>query len=140
MPKEHIASLQEASLVLEREANKNLGDVHDPALDTPLADGRTLRQALYDLTDYYKEHAEQLLWTKWDQRIPRSEAKRALAQLQGARAAFIALLSDLQDGQLDVAATATAAGATARQVALHALEEEQKTMELIAQALKGAAK
>ncbi len=140
MPKEHINSLQEASLVLEREANKSLGDVHDPALDTPLADGRTLRQALYELTDYYKEHAEQLLWTKWDQRIPRSEAKRALAQLQGARAQFMALLSDLQDSQLDTPATATAAGASARQVVLHALEEENKTMDLIGQALQGVGK
>ncbi|MBI4201932.1 MAG: hypothetical protein HY532_02300, partial [Chloroflexi bacterium] len=100
---------------------------------------RTLRQALYDLTDHYKEHLEQLLWTKWDQRIARSEAKRALSDLQGARARFIALLSDLQDNQLDARATATANNATAREVVLHALEEERTTMELIGNALKSAA-
>ena len=41
----------------------------------------SLRQLIYGLSDHYREHMEQLLWTKWGQRIPRSESKRALAEL-----------------------------------------------------------
>ncbi|MBI2171678.1 MAG: hypothetical protein HYU30_06615 [Chloroflexi bacterium] len=133
---DQVQRLHEAFLVMEREAGKGLGGVSDPALDTPLADGRTLRQALHDLGDHYKEHIEQLLWTKWGQRIPRSEAKRVLAELQGLRAQLSAYFSDLQDAQLDVA-SASANNASPRDVVLHAMEVENATMELIANALKG---
>lgn len=135
--KEQVQRLQETFLVMEREASKALGGVHDPGLDTLLADGRTLRQALHDVSDHYRERVEQLLWTKWGQRIPRSEAKRVLAELQGMRAQLSAYLSDLQDAQLDVA-SASANNASPRDVALHAMEVENTTMELIADALKGS--
>ncbi|MBI4338649.1 MAG: hypothetical protein HY680_01705 [Chloroflexi bacterium] len=132
---EQLKHLQEDFLYHERESLRNLGGVHDPTLDTPLEDGRTLRQALYELSDHYREHIEQMLWVKWGQNIPRSEAKRALAELQGYRAQFAAYFSDLGDGHLDVPGD-PAQKASARDVISHVLEEERKTLELIVKALE----
>ena len=137
MSKEQVKTIQEASIALERQVNDLLGDVRDPQLATPLADGRILRSALQEVAEHYQEHVQQLLWTKWGQRIERSEARVLLAELQGARAAFIAYLSDLEDAKLDVGGNVAAHGATPREVATHVLEEERKTVDLIIKALAG---
>ncbi|MBI4311308.1 MAG: hypothetical protein HY681_05945 [Chloroflexi bacterium] len=138
MSKEQVTSLLEAMLLLERETTRAVGDVHDPLLDTRLADGRSVRQAIHELAAHYREHIEQLLWTKWGQAIPRSETKRILAELQAARAQFGAYFSDLQDGQLD-AKSASANGASPRDTALHVLEDDNKTLDMIVKALHGKA-
>jgi hypothetical protein len=89
---------------------------------------------IYGLSDHYREHLEQLLWTKWGQRIPRSESKRALAELQGVRAQFAAYFTDLRDEMLDIG-SAPAKDASPRDVILHVLEEERRAMDLIRKAL-----
>jgi hypothetical protein len=126
--------LQDSLRQLEEAAAECLGNVRDPLMDTATEDGRTLRQLIYSLSDHYREHMEQLLWTKWGQRIPRSESKRALAELQGARAQFAAYLTDLRDEQLDIA-SAAAQDASPRDVILHVLEEERRALGLIRAAL-----
>jgi hypothetical protein len=131
---DEIRRLQDSLRQLEEDAAECLGNLRDPALDTAIEDERTLRQVIYGLSDHYREHIEQLLWTKWGQRIPRSESKRALAELQGVRAQFAAYFTDLQDEQLDVTSTA-AQNASPREVFLHALEEERRSMDLIRKAL-----
>ncbi len=131
---DQVRRLQESLRQLEKDAAECLGSVRDPVLDAPTGDGRTLRQVIHDLSDHYREHIEQLLWTKWAQRIPRSETKRALAELQGARAQFAAYFTDLRDDQLDVT-SAAAQGASPRDVILHVLEEERRGMGLIRKAL-----
>ena len=103
---DEVREFQDTLRKLGDDALQTLGDLRDPDLDTAVEDGRTLRQVLYALSDNYREHIEQLLWTKWGQRIPRSEAKRALAELQGLRAQFAAYFSDLSDDHLDVASAA----------------------------------
>lgn len=118
----------------EKEAVASLGDIRDPALDTVAQDGRTLRQVLFGLSDYYRECTEQLRWTKWDQGIQRSEVKQALVELQLLRARFVAYLTDLRDEQLDVASTTgntTPRGCSARDVVVRVLDEERKNMKLI---------
>ena len=129
-----VRNLQNSLRELEQEAAESLGDLHDPTLDTLTEDGRTIRQVIYDLSDHYREHIEQLLWTKWGQSIPRSESKRALAELQGGRAQFAAYFTDLRDEQLDVA-SAAAQDSSPRDVILHVLEEERRAMNLIGKAL-----
>jgi hypothetical protein len=131
---DEIRRLQDSLRQLEKEAVECLADVHDPTLDTVVQDGRTLRQVIHDLSDQYRERIEQLLWTKWGQRIPRSETKRALAELQGARAQFAAYFTDLRGNQLDVA-SAAAQQASPRDVIRHVLEQERKGLELIRKAL-----
>ncbi len=131
---DEVRELQVTLRKLGEEATESLGDLRDPELDTDAEDGRTLRQVLYALSDHYREHIEQLLWTKWGQQIPRSEGKRALAELQGLRAQFAAYFSDLKDDQLDVA-SAAAQDSSPRDVILHVLEEESGSMELIRKAL-----
>jgi hypothetical protein len=131
---DEIRRLQDSLRQLEKEAVECLADVHDPTLDTVVQDGRTLRQVIHDLSDQYRERIEQLLWTKWGQRIPRSETKRALAELQGARAQFAAYFTDLRENQLDVA-SAAAQQASPRDVIRHVLEQERKGLELIRKAL-----
>ncbi len=131
---DEVRRLQDSLRHLEEAAAECLGNVRDPALDTATEDGRTLRQLIYGLSDHYREHMEQLLWTKWGQRIPRSETKRALAELQGVRAQFAAYFTDLRDEQLGVA-SAAAQDAPPRDVILHALEEERRGMDLIRKAL-----
>lgn len=135
--KYQVRSLQEAFLSQEREMNEGLGEVRAPLLATLLADGRTLRQALHELTDHYKEHTEQLIWSKRGGGILISEARRVLAQLQGARAEFAAYCSDLQDAQLDTA-SAPGDNASPRGIIIHALAEESRTADLIMRALKGS--
>ncbi len=83
---DEVRRLQDSLRQLEENAAECLGSLRDPAMDTATEDGRTLRQVIYGLSDHYRERMEQLLWTKWGQRIPRSESKRALAELQGVRA------------------------------------------------------
>jgi hypothetical protein len=129
-----VRRLQDSLRQLEEAAAECLGNVRDPLMDTATEDGRTLRQLIYNLSDHYREHMEQLLWTKWGQRIPRSESKRALAELQGARAQFAAYFTDLRDEQLDIA-SAAAQDASPRDVILHVLEEEKRTLGLIRAAL-----
>jgi hypothetical protein len=131
---DEVRRFEESLRQLEKEAAECLADVRDPALDTVVQDGRTLRQLIHDLSDHYRERTEQLLWTKWGQRIPRSETKRALAELQGARAEFSAYASDLRDAQLDVA-SAAAQQASPRDVIRRVLEEERKGLGLIRKAL-----
>jgi hypothetical protein len=135
--KEQVRSLQEAGLALEREANTELGELREATLDATLSDGRTLRQALYDLTEQYEQRVEQLLWTKWGQRIRRSEHARLLSQFQAARARFMAYLSDFEDEQLDTKVPA-ANDESARDVATQAMEEERRTMPLVLEALMRA--
>ncbi len=131
---DEIRRLQDSLRQLEKDAAECLSNLHDPAMDTGTEDGRTLRQVIYGLSDHYRDHIEQLLWTKWGQRIPRSESKRALAELQGVRAQFAAYFTDLRDEQLDVA-SAAAQDASPRDVILHALEDERRGMDLIRKAL-----
>jgi hypothetical protein len=131
---DEVRRLQDSLRQLEEDAAECLGNLRDPALDTATEDGRTLRQVIYGLSDHYREHIEQLLWTKWGQRIPRSESKRALAELQGVRAQFAAYLTDLRDEQLDVTSTA-ARDASPREVFLHVLEEERRNLDLIRKTL-----
>ncbi|MFI5341186.1 MAG: hypothetical protein ACHQ7N_15285 [Candidatus Methylomirabilales bacterium] len=131
---DEVRRLQDSLRQLEEAAAECLGNVRDPLMDTATEDGRTLRQLIYSLSDHYREHMEQLLWTKWGQRIPRSESKRALAELQGARAQFAAYFTDLRDEQLDIA-SAAAQDASPRDVILHVLEEEKRTLGLIRAAL-----
>jgi hypothetical protein len=130
---DEVRRLQDRLRQLEEAAAECLGEVRDPVLDTATEDGRTLRQVIYGLSDCYREHVERLLWTKWNQRIPRSESKRALAELQGCRAQFAAYFTDLRNEQLD--ATGAAQDASPRDVILHVLEEEGRGMELIRKAL-----
>ncbi len=132
---EEVKRLQDSLRKLEEDASESLADVRDPALDTVTEDSRTLRQVIYDLSEHYQKHTEQLLWTKWGQGIPRSESKRALAELQGMRAQFAAYFMDLRDDQLDSASDA-AGGSSARDVILHVLEEEKEGMDLIRKALE----
>lgn len=131
---DEVKRLQDSLRQLEEAAAECLGNVRDPLMDTATEDGRTLRQLIYSLSDHYREHMEQLLWTKWGQRIPRSESKRALAELQGARAQFAAYFTDLRDEQLDIA-SAAAQDASPRDVILHVLEEERRALGLIRAAL-----
>lgn len=131
---DEVRGLQDSLRQLEEAAAECLADVRDPVLDTATEDGRTLRQLIHGLSDHYREHVEQLLWTKWGQRIPRSESKRALAELQGVRAQFAAYFTDLRDEQLGVA-SAPAQDASPRDVILHVLEEERRGMDLIRKAL-----
>ncbi len=131
---EEIKRLQDSFRQLEKDAAECLSKLRDPAMDTVTEDGCTLRQVIYSLSDHYREHIEQLLWTKWGQRIPRSETKRALAELQGVRAQFAAYFTDLRDEHLDVACAA-AQNASPRDVILHVLEDERRSMDLIRQVL-----
>jgi hypothetical protein len=131
---DEVRRLQDSFRQVEEAAAECLGNVRDPLMDTATQDGRTLRQLIYSLSDHYREHMEQLLWTKWGQRIPRSESKRALAELQGARAQFAAYFTDLRDEQLDIA-SAAAQDASPRDVILHVLEEERRALGLIRAAL-----
>jgi hypothetical protein len=131
---DEVRRLQDSFRQVEEAAAECLGNVRDPLMDTATEDGRTLRQLIYSLSDHYREHMEQLLWTKWGQRIPRSESKRALAELQGARAQFAAYFTDLRDEQLDIA-SAAAQDASPRDVILHVLEEERRALGLIRAAL-----
>lgn len=139
MPQETIdliSKLQEDARELEKGAVASLGDVHDPTLGTVLPDGRTLRQAMMEAIDFYNEHLQQLLWTKWSQDIPRSEAKTLLAGLQAARASFMAYISDLKDYQLNTKGDRRgtidpSGGATGLDVVTEVHEEERKTMALI---------
>ena len=133
----------DSSLDLERESAAALGPVRDPVLSTVLADGRTLRQALLDVIDYYNEHTQQLIWTKWSHAIPRSETRALLGQLQAARANFIAYISDLADAQLTTLGTREGAldpagHATGSEVVTLAQEEDRTTIGLIADALKSS--
>ena len=131
---DEVRRLQDSLRQLEEEAAECLSNLRDPALDTPTEDGRTLRQVIYGLSDHYRERTEQLLWTKWGQKIPRSESKRALAELQGMRAQFAAYFTDLRDEQLEVA-SAAAQDASPRDVILQVVEEERRAMDLIRKAL-----
>ena len=131
---DEVRRLQNSLRQLEEDAAECLSNLRDPAMDTATEDGRTLRQVIYSLSEHYREHIEQLLWAKWGQRIPRSESKRALAELQGVRAQFAAYFTDLRDEQLDVA-SAAAQDASPRNVILHVSEEERKGMDLIRKAL-----
>ncbi len=131
---DEIRTLQDTFRRLEQDAAACLGDVHDPTLGMAADDTRTLRQVIHQLTDRYRESTEQLLWTKWGQRIPRSETKRLLADLQGARAQFAAYLTDLRDGQLDTP-SAAAQNASARDVIQRVLEEERRGMDLVRKAI-----
>lgn len=132
--KDEARRVQERLRQLAEDTAECLGDVRDPALDTVTEDGRTLRQVIHGLSDHYREHLEQLLWTKWGQRIPRSESRRALAELQGIRAQFAAYCSDLDDDQMHVA-SAAAQEASPRDVILHVVEEERRGMDLVRRAL-----
>ena len=129
-----VRRLQDTLRGLEEDAAVRLGDLHDPTLDTATEDGRTLRQVIYDLSDHHREHIEQLLWTKWGQRIPRSESRRALAELQGVRSQFATYFADLRNEQLDTS-SAAAQDSSPRDVILHVLEEEERAMGLIRKAL-----
>ena len=131
---DEVRRLQDSFRELEEAAARCLGHVRDPVLDTATEDGRTLRQLIYGLSDCYREHMERLLWTKWNQRIPRSESKRALAELQGLRAQFAAYFTDLRDEQLDITGAA-AQDASPRDVILQVLEEERRSMDLIRKTL-----
>ncbi len=129
-----VRGLQSRFRDLEEEAAESLGDLHDPALDRATEDGRTLRQVIYGLSEHYREHIEQLLWTKWGQRVPRSESKRALAELQGLRAQFAAYFTDLRQEQLDVP-SAVAQDSSPLDVILHVMDEERSAMALIDETL-----
>lgn len=131
---DEVRRLQNSLRQLEADAAECLSTLRDPALGTATQDGRTLRQVIYGLSDHYRERLEQLLWTKWGQHIPRSESKRALAELQGVRAQFAAYFTDLHDAQLDVP-SAPAQEASPREVILQVMQEEKRSMDLIRQAL-----
>lgn len=131
---DEVRRLQNSLRQLEEDAAQCLSNLRDPAMDTANEDGRTLREVIYGLSDHYRERMEQLLWTKWGQRIPRSESKRALAELQGVRAQFAAYFTDLQNKQLEVA-SADAQDASPRDVILQAMAEETRVMDLIRKAM-----
>lgn len=133
--RDQVRDLQEDALSLAQEATTGLDELSDALLNAFTADGRTLRRALHDLTDLYDERREQMLWSKWGQHIPRSEARRVVADLQAARASFAAYLSGLDDDQVHVK-TAPAGNASAWDVASEVFEEERRTMALITQALR----
>jgi hypothetical protein len=141
MSKEQVKKYQEEGINFERQANDLLGDVRDPILSTRLSDGRSLRTAIQELTEHYQERLEQLLWTKWGQRMERSESKVLLGDLAAARARYYAVLSDLDDSRLDVESTGNLApssmGATSRTVTERAIQVERDTMALAAKALEG---
>lgn len=132
---DEVKRLQAGFRQLEANAAECLCHLRDPDLNTVTGDGRTLRQVIDDLSDHYREHVEQLLWSKWGQHIPRSESKRILAELQTRRAAFAAYFTDLRHEQMDVA-SAVAQDASPRDVIQHVLEAERKSFELIRQALE----
>ncbi|HJN87925.1 MAG: hypothetical protein QF714_03235 [Dehalococcoidia bacterium] len=125
-----VRGLQEDLRKMEEVAGESLGSVRESSLDLAIEDGRTLRQVIYDLTDHYREHIEQLLWSKWGQKIGRTEIRRALAELQSVRSQFAAYFTDLQDAQLDVS-SASAQDSSPREIILHALEEEDRVMKAI---------
>jgi hypothetical protein len=125
-----VRGLQENLRGLEEVAAESLGSVRESSLDLAVEDGRTLRQVIYDLSDHYREHIEQLLWSKWGQKIGRTEIRRALAELQSVRAQFAAYFTDLQDSQLDVS-SAAAQDSSPREIILHVLEEEKRAMKAI---------
>ena len=70
-----VSALQKELRDLEESALEKLSDIRDPDLDTPTSDGRSVRDVIYELSDHYREHIEQLLWAKWGQQIPRSESR-----------------------------------------------------------------
>jgi hypothetical protein len=135
MARDQVRNLQDDATALAGAATAGLDELNDAMLGTLTADGRTLRRALHDLTDLYDERLEQLLWTKWGQRIPRSEAKRVVAELQAARARFAAYLAALDDDQVHVK-SAQAGNASAWDVASEVFEEERRTMDLVTRALR----
>ena len=130
-----IAALHKQFLDLDEKALGELADVRDPDLDTLTNDGRSIRNIIYELSDHYREHIEQLLWAKWGQQIPRSENKRALAELQGLRAQFSAYFAELQDTQLD-ASSHVADKASPREIISHVMSEESKAIALVHNALE----
>jgi hypothetical protein len=125
-----VRGLQENLRGLEEVAAESLGSVRESSLDLAVEDGRSLRKVIYDLTDHYREHIEQLLWAKWGQKIMRTEIRRALAELQSVRSQFAAYFTDLQDAQLDVSST-SAQDSSPREIILHVLEEEERAMTAI---------
>ena len=125
-----VRGLQENLRGLEEVAAESLGSVRESSLDLAVEDGRTLRQVIYDLSDHYREHIEQLLWAKWGQKIGRTEIRRALAELQSVRSQFAAYFTDLRDAQLDVS-SASAQDSSPREIVLHAMEEEERAMKAI---------
>jgi hypothetical protein len=135
MPSDQASNLQQDGLDMERRSVQRLDDVNDARLSLRLEDGRTLRQAIHDLTDLYDEKLEQLLWTKWGQRIGRSEARHIVSKLQAARSRFSALLSGYDDDQLHVKTNA-ANNASARDIAVEVFDAERQTMEMIDKALR----
>ena len=119
---------------LEEEATESLGDLHDPTLDKVHEDGRTLRQVIYDLSDHYREHIEQLLWAKRGRSMPRRESNHALAELQAVRARFAANFADLRGEELDNPG-APAQDSSTRDIILHAVTEERSALAIIRETL-----
>jgi len=130
-----VSALQKELRSLEESALEKLSDIRDPDLDTPTSDGRSVRDVIYELSDHYREHIEQLLWAKWGQQIPRSESKRSLAELQGLRAQFAAYFAELQDSQLD-ASSHVADKASPREIINHVMSEESEAIALVHNALE----
>jgi hypothetical protein len=131
---DEVRGLQRTLRALEEEAAESLGDLHDPALDKVTEDGRTLRRVIYDLSDHYREHIEQLLWAKRGRNMPRRESNHALAELQAARSRFSANFADLRSEQLDNPG-APARDSSSRDIFLHAVEEERRALALIQETL-----
>lgn len=131
---DEMKKLQSRFRGLEAGAAEAMSGLHDPGLDMPTEDGRSIRKVIYDLSDHYREHIEQLLWTKWGQRVPRSENRRALAELQGLRAQFAAYFTDLTGEQLDASSDA-GDGASPREVIAHVMGEEDEAIEAIHRAM-----
>jgi hypothetical protein len=129
-----VRALQRTLRVLEEEAAESLGDLHDPTLDKVTKDGRTVRRVIYDLSDHYREHIEQLLWAKRERNIPRSESNQALAELQAARARFAANFADLRSDQLGNPG-APAQESSTWDIILHAAAEERDALALIRETL-----
>jgi hypothetical protein len=129
-----VRGLQKTFRDLEEEATESLGDLHDPTLDNVAEDGRTLRRVIYDLSDHYREHIEQLLWAKRGRSMPRSASNQALAELQAARARFAANFADLRGEQLDNPG-APAQDSPTWDVILHAVTEERRALARIRESL-----
>lgn len=102
-----------------------LAGVRDPQLGTPTPSGPAVRKLLYELIDQYKARTEQLLWARWDLGRKRSEARRALAELEAARAEFTCYLMDIRDEELD-RRNPRAGNATVREMVTGLLQAERE--------------
>lgn len=89
------------------EALKLLEPLTDEELDLPFTDlpsGEegpfTIRRLLHRITTHHQDHIQHLLKVRRTLGVPRSEAARAIAEMQAARAELLATLIGLTDEDL----------------------------------------